>query len=190
MGLLSGLEKFGLDQMDTSHLFDDEQKGQGTKDSQAGNPQHEETEFLLAKTAHCPVCDHVFHTRVVKTGRARRMEPDFDLRPRFAHIDTNKYDVCSCPRCGYTAIHRYFPHLLSAQIRMIEQGVHSKFKPTGPLDPGKVVAAYTYEEAIELYKLALYCTIVKKGKTSEKAYECLKLSWLYRGFWRSLPPPG
>ncbi|MFR8428491.1 MAG: DUF2225 domain-containing protein [Roseburia inulinivorans] len=30
-------------------------------------------------------------------------------------------------------------------------------------------------------KLALFNTIVKKGKTSENTYSCLKLSWLYRG---------
>ena len=40
---------------------------------------------------------------------------------------------------------------------------------------------YSYEKAIERYKLALYNTLVKKGKNSEKAYECLKISWLYRG---------
>ena len=37
-------------------------------------------------------------------------------------------------------------------------------------------------KAIERYKLALYNTLVKKGKNSEKAYECLKISWLYRGW--------
>ena len=41
---------------------------------------------------------------------------------------------------------------------------------------------YSYEKAIERYKLALYNTLVKKGKNSEKAYECLKISWLYRGW--------
>lgn len=190
MGLLSGLEKFGLDQMDTSHLFDDEKRPGAKGAGDAKEAEHKETDFLLAKTTRCPVCDHVFHTRMVKTGRARRLEPDFDLRPRFAHIDTNKYDITSCPKCGYTAIHRNFPHLLNAQIKMIEEGVRKKFKPDGKPDPGETVEAYTYEEAIERYKLALYCTIVKKGKASEKAYECLKLSWLYRGMLEELAASG
>lgn len=184
MNLLQGLEKFGLEEMDTSHLFEDEKKER--KDTASDGKKeavHTETEFLLDKTVRCPVCDNVFRTRMVKTGRVKRMEPDADLRPRFQYIDTNKYDVTSCAKCGYTAMNRYFAHLSTGQIKMIEEGVRRKFKPQttvqkkdAPIEP------YTYEQAIERYKLALYNTLVKKGKNSEKAYECLKLSWLYRGW--------
>lgn len=193
MSLLSGLEKFGLSQMSTDNLFDEEKKPEEKQGEASGQdaqkPEHEETEFLLAKTIRCPVCDNVFHTRMVKTGRVKRMEPDFDLRPRFAYIDTNKYDVSSCQKCGYTAINRYFAHLSTAQIKLIEQEVKSKFKPeaSGKEEP---LGSYTYEEAIDRYKLALYCTVVKKGSTSEKAYECLKLSWLYRGKLEELAAAG
>ena len=98
------------------------------------------------------------------------MEPDFDLRPRFQYIDTNKYDVSSCPQCGYTAMNRYFTHLSTGQVKMIEEGVCHKFKgqkqpKEEPMEP------YSYEKAIERYKLALYNTLVKKGKNSEQAYE-------------------
>ncbi len=40
---------------------------------------------------------------------------------------------------------------------------------------------YSYEYAIEKYKLALVSTIAKKGKLSEKAYICLNIAWLLRG---------
>ena len=131
----------------------------------------------MEKSIRCPVCDTVFKTKMVKTGRVKRLEPDFDLRPRFQYIDTNKYDVSSCPKCGYTAMNRYFSHLSSGQIKMIDEGVRRKFKQTNLVEPEE----YSYDEAIDRYKLALYSTIVKKGKTSEKAFECLKISWLYRG---------
>ena len=185
MNLLSGLEKFGLDHMDTDHLFEEEAKEevveQKPQEPEKKEPVHTEEEFLLDKTIRCPVCDHVFRSRMVKTGRVKRMEPDFDLRPRFAFIDTIKYDVSSCPKCGYTAMNRYFSHLSKGQIKMIEEGVCSKFKPE-PSQGEEPMEAYSYEKAIERYKLALYNTLVKKGKNSEKAYECLKLSWLYRGW--------
>ena len=183
MSLLSGLEKFGLGQVDTKDLFEDEKKD--TEDvkkeevQEKKEPVHTEEEFLLDKNVRCPVCDHVFRTRVVKTGRVKRLEPDEDLRPRFQYIDTNKYDVSSCPRCGYTAMNRYFTHLSTGQIKMIQEGVCSKFKPEAAKD--EPLQAYSYDTAIERYELALYNTIVKKGKNSEKAYECLKLSWLFRG---------
>ena len=49
-----------------------------------------ETEYLFDKNMECPVCDSVFRTRVVKTGRVRRLESDFDLRPRHPDVDTIK----------------------------------------------------------------------------------------------------
>ena len=193
MSLLSGLEKFGLEQMDTTNLFEDEKKPKAEQQGQADAPKEEkhlETEFLLLKSIRCPVCDHVFRTRLVKTGRVKRLEPDFDLRPRFAYTDTNKYDVSSCPKCGYTAINRYFSHITSGQVKLIDQGVHSKFKANTLVNAEDALEAYTYEEAIEYCKLALYCTMVKRGSTSEKAYECLKLSWLYRGWREKLESEG
>lgn len=179
MNLLEGLEKFGLDQMDTEHIFEDEKKEEVPAKPQATVKEevHSEKEFLLEKSIRCPVCDTVFKTKMVKTGRVKRLEPDFDLRPRFQYIDTNKYDVSSCPKCGYTAMNRYFSHLSSGQIKMIDEGVRRKFKQTNLVETEE----YSYDEAIDRYKLALYNTIVKKGKTSEKAFECLKISWLYRG---------
>lgn len=179
MNLLEGLEKFGLDNMDTKNLFEEEKKENVSpeKKSAVQAVVHTEKEFLLEKSIRCPVCDHVFKSKMVKTGRVKRMEPDFDLRPRFEYIDTNKYDVSSCPKCGYTAMNRYFSHLSSAQIKLLDEGVRRKFKPTAQTEGEE----YSYDEAIERYKLALYNTLVKKGKASEKAFECLKISWLYRG---------
>lgn len=178
MNLLEGLEKFGLDHMDTEHIFEDEKKEEAAPEKPVAREEvHSEKEFLLEKSIRCPICDLVFKTKMVKTGRVKRLEPDFDLRPRFQYIDTNKYDVSSCPKCGYTAMNRYFSHLSSGQIKMIDEGVRRKFKQTNLVEPEE----YTYDEAIERYKLALYNTLVKKGKASEKAFECLKISWLYRG---------
>ena len=181
--LLSGLGKFGLDENVASNIFGEEnvtvkQNEDGTVTKEVAAPKEED--FLLLKSIRCPVCDGVFRTTMIKSGRAKRKEPDMDLRPRFEYIDTNKYDVASCPRCGYTAIHRYFPHLSSLQIKLINEGVCSKFK-VAPTKPIEEIEVLDYDTAIERYKLALYTTIVKKGQTSEKAYECLKISWLLRG---------
>ena len=181
--LLSGLGKFGLDENVANSIYGEEnvtvkQNEDGTVTKEVAAPK--EADFLLLKSIRCPVCDGVFRTTMIKSGRAKRKEPDMDLRPRFEHIDTNKYDVASCPRCGYTAIHRYFPHLSSLQIKLINEGVCAKFK-VAPTKPIEEIEVLDYDTAIERYKLALYTTIVKKGQTSEKAYECLKISWLLRG---------
>lgn len=186
MSILSGLEKFGLGQMDTDKLFEEEKSENNVPEKdevpEKKEPQHTEVEFLLKKSIRCPVCDTVFKSTMVKTGRVKRLEPDFDLRPRFQYVDTNKYDVSSCPKCGYTAMNRYFAHLTKGQIMMIEEGVCQKFKAQAQSKKEEELRSFSYEEAIERYKLALYNSVVKKGKNSEKAYECLKLSWLCRGW--------
>ena len=181
--LLSGLGKFGLDENVTTNIFGDDNastKKETAPDGTQVAAAPKEEDFLLMKSIRCPICDGVFRTLMVKSGRAKRLEPDMDLRPKFQHIDTNKYDVASCPTCGYTALHRYWPHLSSLQMKMINEGIRSKFKAT-PVNQEVEMKAWTYEEAIEKYKLALYTTLVKKGPTSEKAYECLKIAWLCRG---------
>ncbi len=181
--LLSGLGKFGLDENVSNNLFadDSEKKVVAAKD-ESGKVVEVPTEdnFLLLKSIRCPVCDGVFRITSIKSGRAKRKEPDMDLRPRFEYIDTNKYDVASCPKCGYTAINRYFPNLSSLQTRLIKEGVCAKFK-TPPVKAIEEIEILDYDAAIERYKLALYTTIVKHGAVSEKAYECLKIAWLLRG---------
>ena len=181
--LLSGLAKFGLDEGVGNNLFEDEnvikkQNEDGTVTKEIATPKEED--FLLLTAVRCPVCDGTFRTIQIKSGRTKRKEPDLDLRPRFEYIDTNKYDVASCPKCGFTAMHRNFGHLSTLQTRLIREGVCNKFK-TPPTKEITELKTYTYDEAIELFKLALYTTVVKKGANSEKAYACLKIAWLLRG---------
>lgn len=175
MNLFAGLEKFGLKAEQTTNLFEDETKEDAAKAEKQEEIPAEET-FLLERTVQCPVCDKKFKAKTVKNGRLKRLEPDLDLRPRFEYIDTIKYDVYSCPDCGYTAMIRYFDGLTAIQRKLIKEQICANFKP-GSLEQKDII---DYDLAIERYKLALFNTIAKKGKTSEQAYTCLKLAWLYR----------
>lgn len=183
MNLLSGLEKFGLKADNTTNLFEEEKKvvvtENGTKKEAAPN----ESSFLLDKAIRCTVCDKVFKTKMVNS-RVKRLEPDFDLRPRYEYIDTLKYNTKSCPYCGYTAVSRYFEHLSSMQIKLVKEQICANFKSSENIEPKLL----NYDEAIERYKLALFCAIAKKAKTSEKAYTCLNIAWLFRGKYESLDP--
>lgn len=178
MNLFSGMEKFGLKSAESMKLFEDEQKDDK---KESGTHTEEkipaESEFLLDKTVQCKVCDHKFKTKVIKSGRVKRLEPDRDLRPRFQYIDTLKYDVTSCPACGYTAMNRYYEHLTPTQVKLIKEQIANNFHA----DSKEENAVYDYDEAIDRYKLSLVNTVVKKGKDSEKAYTCLKIAWLLRG---------
>lgn len=137
---------------------------------------HNEEEFIFDKRMTCPVCDKPFKTKVLKSNKARRIGSDKDLRPRYAHIDTMKYGVCSCPNCGYSALHKTFPNLVSRQMASIREQVCAHFQPEDRSGWG----SYTYDQAIRLHELALECADAKLAKDGEKAYLHMLLAWLYR----------
>ena len=188
MNLLSGLENFGFDTQKMDNLFEEEKKESSeVKENVSEERKVQETDFLLEKGVRCPICDKVFKTLMVKSGRLKRLEPDSDLRPRHQDIDSLKYDISSCPHCGYTAINRYFEHVTSVQRKLIQDGICSKFKPEDNVKEQEGICAIDYDTALARYKLSLFNTIVKKGANSEKAFTCLKISWLLRGMQETLP---
>ncbi len=190
MGIFDGLEKFGFDLDSMGDLFGEEEKKEQEeaeklkKATMSEEPKEED--FLMDRSVTCTVCDRTFLTRALRTTKLRRAEPDKDLRPRYQYIDALKYEVESCPFCGYTAMSKYFTHLSSHQIKLIKEGVCTKFRPS-IMD---VPMVYDYDTALERYKLSLFNTMVKMGKTSEKAYTCLKMSWLCRGMIEELMEKG
>lgn len=113
----------------------------------------------------------------MKTGKARLLSTDQDLRAKYEGIDAVKYDVILCPHCGYAALNRYFNSLNKVYIKLIKENISSKVQLHTYDDD-----IYSYEEAIERYKLCLANAVVKRAHASEKAYICLKSGWLMRGY--------
>lgn len=140
---------------------------------ESAKPEINEADFLYDKTYECPVCYRTIKARTVRTGKARLIHTDENLRPVYEHIEPLKYDVILCPHCGYAVLTRFFQALTSSQIKAVRENISDSYHGT---EDKNVV--YSYEEAVKRYKLCLLSTIVKHGKTSEKAYVCLKAGWL------------
>ncbi|MBO5473946.1 MAG: DUF2225 domain-containing protein [Lachnospiraceae bacterium] len=174
-GLLSGLEQFGLTNLENMNLYEEEKKAEQGAERKAA-PVMQEQDFLFDKSFTCPICDREFKARTVKIGKAKLAGSDLDLRPRYEQIDLLKYDVIMCPSCGYAALSRFFKFLTSPQAKNIQKTISATFKPQK-----ETQEIYTYDEALERYKLTLANAIVKQAKASEKAYICLKTAWLLRG---------
>lgn len=172
-GLLSGLEQFGLGGLEDMDLYEKPKK---QEEGEAEAHVVQEQDFLFDKTFTCPICDKEFKSRTVKVGKAKLIGTDPDLRPKYEHVDLLKYDIIMCPNCGYAALSRYFKFLTSPQAKRIKETISKSFKP---VTEHKEI--YTYDEALERYKLTLANAIVKMAKSSEKAYICLKTAWLLRG---------
>lgn len=179
-GLLSGLEQFGLGKLEGMSLFEAPEKKEGG--GKAAAPVMQEQDFLFDKGYTCPVCDKEFKEKTVKVGKAKLAGSDQDMRPRYEQIDMLKYDVIMCPHCGYTSLSRYFKFLTGSQMKKIKENICANFKPSSKEEK----EIYSYEDALERYKMALVNSIVKQTKASEKAYICLKTGWLLRGQGESL----
>ena len=121
----------------------------------------------------------------MKTGKARLLGTDQDLRAKYEGIDAVKYDVILCPHCGYAALNRYFNNITKVYAKLIKENISSKVQLHTYDDD-----IYTYEEAIERYKLCLANAVVKRTHASEKAYICLKSGWLMRGYHEYLEESG
>lgn len=132
--------------------------------------------YVFDKKMVCRVCEKPFTTKVMKSSKARRTGSDMDLRPRFGGIDVVKYQLCSCPHCGYTAAPRNFEHISAYQKLEIQNKVCSQYEKSS--EP--VGVAYTDEQAIKMYELAQKTCEAKLGKNGEKGYIALNFAWLYR----------
>lgn len=176
-GLLSGLSKLGLGKLENADLFAAAEDAP-VKEEKPKEPikiEYKEEDFLFDKTYECPVCYKKFKAKTIRAGRVHMTRSDKDLRPIYDKIEPLKYDVVLCPHCGYAALTRYFGGLTAGQIKAVREGISSSFQ--APAGNGDI---YSYEEALDRYKLCLANAIVKRGKSSEKAYICLKAGWLLR----------
>lgn len=179
MGLLSGLSNMGLGKLEGADIFEEEKKEKESE--KAAEKVFDEMDMLLDKNCECPVCGKQFTFRAVKTGRARLVGQDPDLRPKFENFEPAKYDVVVCPECGYAVLQKYFAPLPSAVIKLVKDNICGKVKG---VPNNKVIS---YDDAIQRYQLALASSIVKKAKDSEKAYVCLKMAWIIRAKRETLP---
>lgn len=180
--LFSGLEAFGLNNLSNIDIYDKKEQEDETKSEKQEKTGFSEEENIFDKTFTCPVCDKEFKTKTVKAGKVKLLSLDTDLRPKYQYMDPLKYDAIVCPNCGFSALNRFFKYVSNAQATLIKNNISVNFR--GIKESGEI---FSYDDAISRHKLALISAIVKKSKTSERAYTCLKLAWLIRGKAESLP---
>lgn len=180
--LFSGLEAFGLGKLSGVNVYTDESEKKESNAKGAVKQQLTEADIIFDKGYTCPVCDKEFKSKTVKTGKAKLISADSDLRPKYHTVDSLKYDAIVCPECGYAALNRFFNYMTSPQAKLIKAQITANFK--GLSEEGETLS---YDEALAKHKLALLSAIVKKSKLSERAYTCLKIAWLLRGKAETLP---
>jgi len=180
--LFSGLENFGLNNLSNINIYDEPDKEEKEVSKKATHNGITEEDIIFDKTYTCLGCDSEFKAKTVKSGKLKLQSLDSDLRPRYLQADPLKYDAILCQKCGYAALNRFFKSVTSVQADLIRKNISVNYKPV-PEPEG----IYTYDDAIARHKMALINAIVKKAKTSERAYICLKIAWIIRGKAETLP---
>lgn len=188
--MLSDLEKMfsNIDVDDADALFGTEKPADkaatAAKEQVEKSDQDYEREALFEKKYECPICDSQFTQKSIRMGATRLISTDTDLRRKFKYFDPSKYDILACPKCGYAALgQQSFNSVSSLQRKMLKEQIQANFK--GMPEMGELMS---YDDALARYKLALYTSVVKKSKNSERAYLCLKMAWLYRGKKEDMDP--
>lgn len=177
--IFSGLESLGLGNLSGMQLFE----GKDKEEEKEKKPvELKEADLIFDKSFTCKVCDEEFKVKMVRTGKAKLLAQDSDLRPIYQTVDSLKYDAIVCPHCGFAALSRFFNYMTDTQAKLIKANISSTFK--GISEGGETLS---YDDAIMRHKLALVNAVVKRAKASEKAYTCLKLAWLLRGKSENLP---
>lgn len=180
--LFSGLEEFGLNNLSNINIYDDKEKEDAKENKMKAQNAFSEDDMIFDKSYSCPVCDSEFKSKSVKVGKVKLKSLDTDLRPRYNQADPLKYDAVLCTNCGYASLTRFFKNVTYTQGEWIKKSITTSFKPVAETD-----GIYSYDDAIVRHKMALVSSIVKKAKTSEKAYTCLKTAWVIRGKAETLP---
>lgn len=174
--IFAGLESLGLKNVEKVEVYEEAAPKKEGAEGKEHKDEISEEDLVFDKSYTCPVCDNEFKSKMVRTGKVRLVGADSDLRPRYQGVDSLKYDAILCPKCGYAALNRYFNFVMASQAKAIREQISATFTPQK--EEGKI---YSYDDAILKHKMALLNTVVKNGKSSERAYTCLKLAWLFRG---------
>lgn len=167
------LRSLGFENLDKVEIFTSETKEKKADGSRKSAEVSLES-ALYDKTYICPICDKVFTSKAIRTGKNRLMSVDTDLKPQYDTVNPILYECIVCPKCGYAALGKAFAAVLPKQALWIKEQICSKYKGRDYPD------IVTHKDAIERYKLALLTAMVKKAKDGERAYLCLKIGWLYR----------
>ncbi|MBR4169569.1 MAG: DUF2225 domain-containing protein [Lachnospiraceae bacterium] len=174
MGVLSGLGNLGLGNLENADVFAQEKKEEAAKKAAPEPKKMTIDDFVFDKSYSCPVCYQEFSNPTMKANKVKLVGQDSDLRPKYDPVDPIKYDIIACPHCGYAALSRYFDKITPPQAKLVKSEISSSFHGI------KHTLDYSYDDAVERYQLALGNAIVKRARSSEKAYICLKLAWVIR----------
>lgn len=170
--IFSGLENLGFKDVEKVNLYSDSDKKEEQAIKEA--PKNDPLNFLYKKEIQCPVCSTTFKAISTKVNGPRKVKTQSDFFIEYAVVNPYFYDVWLCPTCGYATLKVDFNKISDLQRDKINKTIRPKWKNH------KYPDVYDEDIAIERYKIALLNYLAMDGKSSSKAFTCLKIAWMYR----------
>ncbi|WP_017756299.1 DUF2225 domain-containing protein [Calidifontibacillus oryziterrae] len=131
---------------------------------------------LYDKHETCALCKSTFTSKKIRSRFIKLDHTDTDLCPYYKdeEISPLLYFVKVCPKCGYSYSDHFGTYFPEGTRDAIENLVSAKWVPHNYGEER------TVQQAIQTYKLALYCATLKKEKAIVLASLLIRLAWLYR----------
>jgi len=171
MPIFNGLDSIDFTELDSNNLFNNPQTN-----TPAAKAQKTESplDYILTKRITCPVCGLTTDDYTIRRSMLREVDKESDMRTHYRIIDPIRYDISLCVHCGYAASQSNFSKINDRQAMEVMEKIFPNFISKPYHLPISAV------EAIERYKMALLCAVVKNVKKGDKGMMCLKTAWLYR----------
>ncbi|MFZ3590647.1 DUF2225 domain-containing protein [Bacillus sp. DJP31] len=136
----------------------------------------ENQEKLFDRSVVCTICSQNHTTKKVRYRYIRALRSDSDFCSYYEDEENSPllYYVSVCPNCGYAASDEFSTYFPPNSKVAIEHAFSSGWKNK---DYGK---KRSVKEAIEAYKLAIYCATLKKEKHIVLAGLYMRLVWILR----------
>ena len=133
-------------------------------------------EPLYDKKYRCSICSHAFTSKKIRSRFIKIESIDIDFCPTYTDPENNPilYQMTVCPSCGFSFSDDFSDYYPPGTRETIKEKVWSKWTPHSFSNKRST------EEAINTFKLAIYCATLKKEKHIILAGLYMKLSWLYR----------
>lgn len=133
-------------------------------------------EPLYDKKYECIFCKKTFSSKKVRSRFIKVKAYDTDFFPYYESEEANPilYHIHVCPDCGFSSSDDFSKYFPPGTKENITEKVANRWAPH------EYGSKRTISQAIETYKLAIYCGTLKKEKHIILAGLYLRVAWLYR----------
>ncbi|KUP05370.1 hypothetical protein Q73_12075 [Bacillus coahuilensis m2-6] len=122
----------------------------------------------------CPLCQETFQTTKIRTRFVHFSGRDEDFCPRYTVLEYNPllYHIHHCPTCHFSFSEETSSYFFPTSTTKIQELMNNQNKD--------YCSTRTYDQAIDLFHLAIECGKIKRETDLVIGGYYLRLAWIYR----------